>query len=164
MERAAGARSRAWQQSGIRPEFAQPPAFSTPPQHERGTHEREICISVREEGRKLDGERGREISGVDKKKKKKRVCKEKLSEERCICKGTCRDIFTVEVVFIPMQHSVNLIVNSRAILDHVCLTVYVLKKMFRNTHNRAFSVLERCLTKEAVVTKGCRPQLLFPPS
>lgn len=70
MERAAGARSRAWQQSGIRPEFAQPPAFSTPPQHERGTREREICISVREEGRKLDGERGREISGVDKKKKK----------------------------------------------------------------------------------------------
>lgn len=46
-----------------------------------------------------------EVSGVD---FEKRVCKGKLSGKRCICKGTCKDIFTVEVVLIPMQHSVNL--------------------------------------------------------
>lgn len=39
----------------------------------------------------LDGERGGEISGGE----KKTVCREKLSKEQCICGGICK----LEVVF-----------------------------------------------------------------
>ncbi len=74
-------------------------AFSPPPNMSQ-EHVREkalyFCEGGREEWRKLDGERDREIRGID---KKKSVCRGKLLEERNTFKGLCRGVFTAAVFF-----------------------------------------------------------------
>lgn len=96
------------------PVSSPPPNTSHKHVSEKALH---LCGGVRKEARRGDGERRQQISGIDEKHLQWKALRRALT-----LRGQA-EASLQSVALLPMQHSVNV----RAILDHICLTVCILK-------------------------------------